>query len=111
MSSNVPLSYATETPSKNGKVTVYDSFLHVHLTREAHRGKWYVMRHRKSNWYDCYSLACAACCAELHIGCQNIAKGGVVDIDQVQNVGNRLIEFLWGNAMALPDHVQEAIRK
>ena len=27
MSSSVPLSYATETPSNNGKVTVYDGFL------------------------------------------------------------------------------------
>ena len=108
---DVPLSYATETPSKKGKVKVYDSFLYAHLTREARRGKWYVMRHRKSGWLDCYSLACAACCAELHIGCPNIGKGGVVDFDQVQHVQNRLIEFLWGNAKELPDHVQEAIQK
>ena len=69
------------------------------------------MRHRKSNWYDCYSFACAACCAELHISCPNMGKGGVVDIDQVKNVENRLIEFLWGNAETLPVHVQEALRK
>ena len=68
------------------------------------------MRHRKSNWYDCYSLACAACCAELHIDCPYMGKGGVVDIDQVKNVENRLIEFLWGSAEELPDQVQQALR-
>ena len=105
------MSYAKDIPRKTSNVTVYDSFLYAHLTREAHRGKWYVMRHRKSNWYDCYRLACAACCAELHISCPNMGKGGVVDIDQVQNVENRLIGFLWGHATALPNHVQEALRK